>query len=74
MLQLFKMEDVCIILKWSGKEFPLNDITDQDTVAMLRHEIFRKTQVRPERQKLLNLKYKGKARKGISKAIIKDQT
>jgi len=47
-----------VIVKWSGKEYPV-DLTDQDTVEVLRHEIFRKTQVRPERQKLLNLKYKG---------------
>lgn len=52
--------EIVIVLKWSGKEYPLTDLTDQDTVEMLRHEIFRKTQVRPERQKLLNLKHKGK--------------
>lgn len=49
-----------IIVKWSGKEYPITDLTDQDTVAVLKHEIFKKTQVRPERQKLLNLKFKGK--------------
>lgn len=49
-----------VIVKWSGKEYPV-DLTDQDTVEVLRHEIFRKTQVRPERQKLLNLKHKGKS-------------
>lgn len=52
------IKDITIIVKWCGNEYPM-DLTNQDTVAVLRHEIFRKTQVRPERQKLLNLKYKG---------------
>ncbi|XP_055906770.1 ubiquitin-like domain-containing CTD phosphatase 1 [Eupeodes corollae] len=55
-----EIKDATIIVKWSGKEFPITDLTDQDTVAVLKHEIFKKTQVRPERQKLLNLKFKGK--------------
>lgn len=54
-----EVNEIVIVLKWSGKEYPISDLTDQDTVEMLRHEIFRKTQVRPERQKLLNLKHKG---------------
>jgi len=53
-----EVKELVVIVKWSGKEYPV-DLTDQDTVEVLRHEIFRKTQVRPERQKLLNLKYKG---------------
>lgn len=54
------IKEIVVVLKWSGKEYPLSDLTDQDTVEVLRHEIFLKTQVRPERQKLLNLKHKGK--------------
>ncbi|XP_001656652.2 ubiquitin-like domain-containing CTD phosphatase 1 [Aedes aegypti] len=53
-------KEIKIIVKWSGKEYPIEDLTDYDTVAVLKHEIFKKTQVKPERQKLLNLKYKGK--------------
>lgn len=53
------VKDINITIKWSGKEYLVEDINDNDTVAILRHEIFKKTQVRPERQKLLNLKYKG---------------
>lgn len=53
------IKDVAIIVKWCGKEYPINDLTEHDTVAVLRHEIFKQTHVRPERQKLLNLKYKG---------------
>ncbi|XP_065361503.1 ubiquitin-like domain-containing CTD phosphatase 1 [Calliphora vicina] len=55
-----EVKEITIVVKWSAKEYPITDLTDQDTVAVLRHEIFKKTQVRPERQKLLNLKYKGK--------------
>ncbi|XP_055378460.1 ubiquitin-like domain-containing CTD phosphatase 1 [Condylostylus longicornis] len=54
------VKDVTFIVKWSGKEFPISDLVEQDTVAILKHEIYKKTQVRPERQKLLNLKYKNK--------------
>lgn len=49
-----------IKLKWCGQEFLITDLTNFDTVEMLKHEIFKKTQVRPERQKLINLKYKNK--------------
>lgn len=52
------IKDITIIVKWCGNSYPV-DLTNQDTVAILKHEICRKTQVRPERQKLLNLKYKG---------------
>ncbi|XP_037949082.1 ubiquitin-like domain-containing CTD phosphatase 1 [Teleopsis dalmanni] len=55
-----EVREITILVKWSGKEYPINDLTDQDTVAVLRHEIFKRTQVRPERQKLINLKYKAK--------------
>jgi len=53
------VKDITIVIKWSGKEYPISDLTEHDTVAILKHEICNKTQVRPERQKLLNLKYKG---------------
>ncbi|CAD6993410.1 ubiquitin-like domain-containing CTD phosphatase 1 [Ceratitis capitata] len=56
---IIEIHQVPIIVKWGGKEYTVTDLTDQDTVAVLRHEIFKLTQVRPERQKLLNLKYKG---------------
>lgn len=55
------IKEVSIIIKWSGKEYPITDLTEHCTVAILKHEIMKKTQVRPERQKLLNLKYKGKS-------------
>lgn len=54
------LKDVSIIVKWNGKEFPINDLSDQETVAVLKHEIAKLTNVRPERQKLLNLKHRGK--------------
>lgn len=53
------LKDVSILVKWNGKEYPITDLSDQETVAVLKHEIARLTNVRPERQKLLNLKFKG---------------
>lgn len=58
--KMTELKEVSVIIKWSGREFLLNDLSDQDTVAVLRHEIFKATNVRPERQKLINLKHKGK--------------
>lgn len=55
-----EINEITIIVKWSGKEYPITDLTQHDNVAILKHEIFKKTQVKPEHQKLLNLKYKGK--------------
>lgn len=61
------LKDVSIIVKWNGKEFPILDLSDQETVAVLKHEIAKLTNVRPERQKLLNLKHKGLCRQLIHK-------
>ncbi|KAJ8928151.1 hypothetical protein NQ314_019331 [Rhamnusium bicolor] len=48
-----------IILKWSGKEYDV-ELKESDNVLDLKKEIEKHTGVRPERQKLLNLKLKGK--------------
>lgn len=48
-----------IIVKWSGKEYEV-ELTENDTVADLKNAIQKETGVRPDRQKLLNLKLKGK--------------
>lgn len=48
-----------IVVKWSGKEYDILDIQEDDTVLTLKERIHRETGVRPERQKLLNLKFKG---------------
>lgn len=54
------MENECkITVKWSGKEFCIN-IFETDTVLTLKERIYEETGVRPDRQKLLNLKFKGK--------------
>ncbi|XP_075214018.1 ubiquitin-like domain-containing C-terminal domain phosphatase 1 [Lycorma delicatula] len=47
-------------VKWNGKEFELDNLSENDTVIMLKDAIYKQTGVRPERQKLLNLKLKGK--------------
>ena len=48
-----------ITVKWSGKEMKITGLGDTDTVKSLKDAIHKETGVRPERQKLLGLKYKG---------------
>ncbi|XP_018321180.1 ubiquitin-like domain-containing CTD phosphatase 1 [Agrilus planipennis] len=48
-----------IIVKWSGKEYAI-DVTDNDSISDLKNAIEKETGVRSHRQKLLNLKLKGK--------------
>lgn len=56
------MEDeLKITVKWSGKEYEITDIRGEDTVLALKERIHKETGVLPKRQKLLNLKFKGKA-------------
>lgn len=50
-----------LIVKWAGKEYEVSSTEAEDTVFSLKAKIMELTGVRPERQKLLNLKYKGKA-------------
>ncbi|XP_039292294.1 ubiquitin-like domain-containing CTD phosphatase 1 [Nilaparvata lugens] len=51
---------VSLTVKWNGKEYEVNDLCGTDSVGTLKANIYKLTGVRPERQKLLNLKYKGK--------------
>lgn len=54
------MEDnLDLTVKWNGKEFDVSYISPSDCVGALKELIFDVTGVRPERQKLLNLKYEG---------------
>ena len=50
---------ISIMVKWAGKEYGIDEIDATDTVMDLKVKIMDKTGVRPERQKLLNLKAKG---------------
>ena len=52
--------EVCVTIKWSGKEYSIDKLLPTDTVGYLKEVIKEKTGVLPERQKLLGLKYKGK--------------
>lgn len=47
-------------VKWNGKEFDIPELSPSDSVAMLKIAIENATGVRPERQKLLNVKFEGK--------------
>jgi len=58
-------EKVSVVIKWSGNEYNV-ELNGSDSVENLRNEIHKKTGVRPHRQKLLNLKYKGR-KDGLSK-------
>ena len=48
-----------LIVKWSGKEYMLEDISEQMTILQLKKVIYEKTKVNPNRQKLLGLNFKG---------------
>ncbi|XP_014485952.1 PREDICTED: ubiquitin-like domain-containing CTD phosphatase 1 [Dinoponera quadriceps] len=50
-----------IVVRWSGKDYNILDLQGEDTVLTLKEYIYKETGVRPERQRLLNLKFKGKA-------------
>lgn len=49
-----------ITVKWSGKEYAVESINATATVADLKERICGLTGVKPNRQKLLGLKCKGK--------------
>ena len=51
---------VSLTVKWAGKEYQVAGLEQSHTVLDLKLRIMEKTGVRPERQKLLNLKVKGK--------------
>lgn len=46
-----------VVVKWSGKEYKIK-YNEKDTVTDLKSIIYSETGVKPERQKLLNLKHK----------------
>ncbi|XP_033757287.1 ubiquitin-like domain-containing CTD phosphatase 1 [Pecten maximus] len=53
-------KDHTVVIKWSGNEYKIT-LSDSSTVANMKDSIYKDTGVRPERQKLLGLKYNGKA-------------
>ena len=52
---------ISVVVKWTGKEYNVENIDPGESVMDLKVKIMNQTGVRPERQKLLNLKVKGKA-------------
>lgn len=54
-------ERVSVVVKWAGKEYPIDNLPVTSTVMDLKAAIQGKTNVLPNRQKLLNLRHKGKA-------------
>ncbi|CAG2121400.1 unnamed protein product, partial [Medioppia subpectinata] len=49
-----------LTIKWSSQEYAIDSVTTDDTVRDLKEAIYRKTGVKPERQKLMGLKANGK--------------
>ena len=54
-------DQVNLVVKWAGKEYPIDNLPLSSTVQQLKSAIHAKTNVLPTRQKLLNLRFKGKA-------------
>nr|CAG4634946.1 EOG090X0A5K [Alona affinis] len=54
-------DDIGVVVKWSGKEYEIAIPSSTGTVLCLKKAIEVQTSVKIERQKLLNLKFKGKA-------------
>ena len=52
-------EEISVTVKWSGKEYVVDAISQDLKVADLKGKIYALTGVKPERQKLLGLKCKG---------------
>lgn len=53
-------ETLSLVIKWAGHSYAIDDLPLTQTVLDLKKAIEAKTHVLPERQKLLNLKHKGK--------------
>ncbi|XP_014353448.1 ubiquitin-like domain-containing CTD phosphatase 1 isoform X2 [Latimeria chalumnae] len=51
---------ISLIIKWSGQEYTVTALSEEDTVLDLKQSIKNLTGVLPRRQKLLGLKFKGK--------------
>ena len=49
-----------IVIKWSGKEYKISGLDENETLLDLKNAIQKETGVLPHRQKLLGLKTKGK--------------
>jgi ubiquitin-like domain-containing CTD phosphatase 1 len=47
-----------ILFKWNGKDFKVDNLLPNSTIADLKNELCKMTNVLPERQKLLGLKAK----------------
>ncbi len=54
-------ENLSLIVKWAGKEYTIDNLPLNSSVQDLKSMIQLKTNVLPSRQKLLNLRFKGKA-------------
>lgn len=54
--QNFKIKTMEMIIKWGGKDYNLTSLQETQTFKDLKEEIYKQTNVKPERQKILGLK------------------
>lgn len=60
-----------VVIKWSGCEYPIEELSPSDSVLDLKNLICKATGVLPHRQKLLGLKLKG-SKPASDEALVKD--
>ena len=53
-------EEIDLIVKWSGKEYRFEKISLSHSVGQFKDLIYKETNVKVERQKLLGIKFKGR--------------
>jgi len=49
-----------MVIKWNGNDYDVKNLNTNSDVKSLKEEIFKCTGVRPERQKLINLRISGR--------------
>lgn len=53
-------EEIDLIVKWSGKEYRFEKISLSHSVGQFKDLIYKETNIKVERQKLLGIKFKGR--------------
>lgn len=48
-----------LVIKWNGNDYDVKSLNANSDVKSLKEEIFKCTGVRPERQKLINIRVSG---------------
>ena len=59
-------------MKWNGKDFKVTTLESTHTVSDLKEELFKQTNVLPDRQKLLGLKSKTPGKQCVDEMLLSD--